>query len=149
MTKPYFNDNMVNQKFNFSGKNILVVEDDETSLAIAENVLKKYNFNVILAKDGNQAVNTFNSKPDFFFETILMDVNMPNMDGIEATEHIRSLPKKDAKKIPIIAMTADDSEEDVEKSIASGMDEHISKPIEATRLLSILERYLDWKSFLS
>lgn len=147
--KPFLTTEKTAKNFDFAGKTVLLVEDDELSRSIAENVLRSNNFNVVSVSNGKEAVDVFAAKPDFYFDAILMDVQMPEMDGIEASALIRKTSKRDAHKVPIIAVTSDDTNDSIEKCLASGMDEHIGKPIDATALLNILERYLDWKDFIA
>lgn len=147
--KPFLTTEKTVKNFDFAGKTVLLVEDDELSRSIAENVLRSNKFNVVSVSNGKEAVDVFTAKPDFYFDAILMDVQMPEMDGIEASALIRKTGKRDAHKVPIIAVTSDDTNDSIEKCLASGMDEHIGKPIDATALLNILERYLDWKDFIA
>ena len=93
---------------------------------------------VTVAKNGLQAVNIFKEKPEGSFDAILMDIMMPVMDGLTATKKIRTLNHPDAKKIPIIAMTANAFKEDKEKCLAAGMNAHLAKPIEIKNLKKVL-----------
>lgn len=121
-----------------TGMNILLVEDNELNMEIAEFILQNKKANVTKAWNGEEAVSTFkNSKPGTF-DVILMDIMMPVMDGYTATENIRSLDRSDAKTIPIIAMTANAFTEDKIRAYNAGMNNHISKPISAERLLQML-----------
>ena len=97
---------------------------------------------VTVAKNGRQAVECFENNPPGTFDAILMDVMMPVMDGIAATKAIRAMERADAKTIPIIAMTANAFEEDKREAIAAGMNEHIAKPVQADKLLSILSEVI-------
>ena len=94
------------------------------------------------AQNGEIAVHMFGEKPAGYFDAILMDVRMPVMDGLSATRAIRALDHPDAKTIPIIAMTANVFDEDVERSFAAGMNAHLSKPIEPERLYENLARLI-------
>ena len=99
--------------------------------------------------DGQEAVELFrNSEPDEF-DVILMDIMMPVMNGYEATKMIRSLDREDAKKIPIIAMTANAFTEDRIRAKEAGMDEHIAKPVDAKLLVKVIHKLVDWRKILS
>jgi len=97
---------------------------------------------VILANNGERGVSEFSHAPIGYFDAILMDIRMPVMDGYEATKVIRSLTREDAKKVPIIAMTADAFEDDVKKALASGMNAHLAKPVSPEDLYKTLEKVL-------
>ena len=94
------------------------------------------------AENGSIAVEMFKSKPEGYYDAILMDVRMPVMDGLTATETIRALDRPDAKTIPIVAMTANVFDEDVERSHKVGMNAHLSKPIEPERMYATLENLI-------
>ena len=116
----------------------LLVEDNELNAEIAETLLSDEGAVVTVAKNGLQAVNIFKEKPEGSFDAILMDIMMPVMDGLTATKKIRTLNHPDAKKIPIIAMTANAFKEDKEKCLAAGMNAHLAKPIEIKNLKKVL-----------
>lgn len=118
---------------------VLLAEDNELNREIASFVLKDEGIQVTEAMDGQQAVSLFLKKPEYYFDAILMDIMMPSMDGYKATQFIRSCGKKDAKTIPIIAMTANAFDEDRKKSKAAGMNAHLSKPLDAQKLIETLE----------
>ena len=120
------------------GLNLLLVEDNELNAEIAETLLSDEGAVVTVAKDGLQAVNIFKEKPEGSFDAILMDIMMPVMDGLTATKKIRTLNHPDAKKIPIIAMTANAFKEDKEKCLAAGMNAHLAKPIEIENVKKVL-----------
>lgn len=124
-----------------SGMNLLLAEDMEINAEIAEYLLSKLQAKVVTVSNGQEAVSTYSQHESGFFDAILMDVQMPEMDGHEATKVIRSMDRPDAKTIPIIAMTANAYEGDKEKSLAAGMDAHIIKPINANKLLTALLHY--------
>ena len=98
------------------------------------------------AENGQIAVDMFSEHPAGYYDAILMDVRMPVMDGLEATRAIRALDRPDAKSIPIIAMTANAFDEDVQQSLQSGMDAHLSKPVEPEYLYETLSRVIQSKN---
>ena len=122
----------------FQGKKLLLVEDNELNREIAMEFLTEAGFVVDSAEDGASAVQKMEQAAPGQYDLILMDIQMPNMDGYEATRRIRALP--DAKKagIPIFAMTANAFEEDRQNALKAGMNGHIAKPLDVPRLLSIL-----------
>ena len=123
------------------GMTILLCDDNMLNRNIAERLLKKAEADVLIACNGEEAVQTFEHSDIGSIDVILMDVMMPVMDGLEATKKIRSLDRPDAKNIPIISMTANAFEEDIQKSLAAGMNEHLSKPINGKLLVSTLMKY--------
>ncbi len=127
----------------FSGKRILLVEDNELNREIAEAILEETGFAVDTASDGTDAVDMVSRSEEYFYDAVLMDVQMPVMDGYEATRTIRALQRRDAKDLPIIAMTANAMEEDRENALKSGMNDHIAKPIDMKLFLKILGKYLN------
>ncbi|MCM1415066.1 MAG: response regulator [bacterium] len=126
----------------FNGKRVLLVEDNELNREIAEAILGETGFEVESAPDGTDAVEMVNKAPEYYYDAILMDIQMPVMDGYEATRTIRSLPRKDVKTLPIIAMTANAMEEDKEAALKNGMNAHIAKPLDIGLFLSVLGKYL-------
>lgn len=120
------------------GTKILLVEDNELNAEIAETILRDNGAFVTTVTDGAQAVDAFSSNPEKTFDLILMDIMMPVMNGYEATKNIRNLDRKDAKEIPIIAMTANAFKEDEEKCIKAGMNAHIAKPVKVKSLIEII-----------
>ena len=126
----------------FSGKRILVVEDNELNREIAESILEETGFIVETAPDGTDAVNMIARAEEHYYDAILMDVQMPVMDGYEATRTIRSLSRQDVKDLPIIAMTANAMEEDKKNALKNGMNAHIAKPIDMEVFLKVLNKYL-------
>lgn len=133
------------ERFDFSGRRILLAEDNELNREIAETLLRMEGFEIECAKDGKKALDLFIRKRPGYFDAVLMDIRMPVMDGLEATKKIRTSGKKDARTIPIIAMTANAFDEDMKKSLESGMDGHLSKPIEIREVLKKLEEVLTQK----
>jgi len=128
--------------FDFSGKRVLLAEDNEINAEIAKHILESKNCTVELAQNGAEAVESFAQAQCGYYNAILMDVRMPVMDGLEATKAIRAMRKADSKSIPIIAMTANAFQEDVNLSLESGMNLHLAKPIEPMTLYKALERFL-------
>ena len=120
------------------GLNILLVEDNELNMEIAEFVIQSEGASVVKAWNGQEAVEAFEKSASGEFDVILMDVMMPVMNGYEATKTIRTMDRSDAKKIPIIAMTANAFVEDRIKSKEAGMNEHVSKPIDMKLLVEII-----------
>ena len=94
------------------------------------------------AENGKIALEKFQASPEGYYDAILMDIRMPEMDGLTATSRIRELDREDAKKIPIIALTANAFDEDVQSSLQAGLDAHLSKPVEPDSLFSTLEELI-------
>ena len=128
--------------YDFKGKRILLVEDDELNREIAEELIGATGASVESAEDGVQAVEKFKESAEGYYDLILMDVQMPHMDGYEATRCIRALGRSDAQKVPIFAMTANAFAEDVQKSREAGMNAHISKPLDIRAVYKQMNRYL-------
>ncbi|MBP3380027.1 MAG: response regulator [Ruminococcus sp.] len=126
----------------FSGKRILLVEDNELNREIATAILEESGFEVESAPDGTDAVKMVGDSEEKYYDAVLMDVQMPTMDGYEATRTIRALPRNDVETLPIIAMTANALEEDKEAALKNGMDAHIAKPIDIDHFLSVLEKFM-------
>ena len=120
------------------GRNILLAEDNDLNAEIAEAILKHVGLKIDRVEDGVQCVNRIMEMPVGTYDMILMDIQMPKMDGYKATQAIRHLPDRDKACIPIIAMTANAFEEDKRDAIAVGMNGHIAKPIQMDKLLSML-----------
>lgn len=129
------------QKEDFAGRRILLVEDNEINMEIARTLLEFRNASVDGACNGQQAVEMFRSSPPNHYDAVLMDVRMPVMDGIAATQSIRGLNRADAATVPILAMTANAFAEDIEQSRKAGMNEHLAKPIEPETLYARLASY--------
>jgi signal transduction histidine kinase/CheY-like chemotaxis protein len=123
----------------FSGKNILLAEDIEINRDIVTELLEDTNANFAEACDGVEAVRMFQNSAEGYFDVILMDIQMPEMDGYEATKQIRRLPRRDAASVPIIAMTANAYREDIEKALNSGMNGHLSKPVNFKLMVATLQ----------
>ncbi len=128
--------------FDFSGKKVLLVEDNAVNTEIASTILASHGITVVCATNGEKGMNLFKASHDGEFDAILMDIHMPVMDGYEATAAIRAMKRRDAGRIPIIAMTADAYEGDIAHCLAAGMNGHTSKPVDPERLFSELARVM-------
>ena len=124
------------------GRNILLEEDNDLNAEIAEAILESAGLKIERVEDGIQCVNRIEKMPADTYDMILMDIQMPQMDGYKATQAIRNLPDKDKASIPIVAMTANAFEEDKRDAIAAGMNGHIAKPIQVDKLLSTLSEVI-------
>ncbi len=124
----------------FSGKRVLLVDDNELNREIAEVILEETGFSVETAPDGTDAVSMVEHAQENYYDAILMDVQMPVMDGYEATRTIRKLPRKDVKHLPIIAMTANAMEEDKEEALKNGMNAHLAKPLNVESFIALLQK---------
>ena len=124
------------------GRNILLAEDNDLNAEIAEAILERAGLKTERVEDGIQCVNRIEKMPAGTYDMILMDIQMPKMNGYKATQEIRNLPDKDKACIPIVAMTANAFEEDKREAIAAGMNGHIAKPIQVDKLLSILSEVI-------
>lgn len=125
-----------------SGKRLLLAEDNALNREIAVNLLTRLGFTVESAENGEIAVNMISAAAPGYYDLILMDIQMPVMDGYEATKKIRSLADPLRSGIPIIAVTANAFEEDREQSMAAGMNGHVAKPIDTEALLSTIQQFL-------
>lgn len=126
----------------YSGKRILLVEDNELNREIAVEIIGSTGITIDTAINGLDAVHKVAQSEEGFYQIILMDIQMPIMDGYEATRQIRSLQRRDIAHIPIIAMTANAFSEDVTNAIKAGMNYHLAKPIDIGALMGILSKYL-------
>lgn len=126
------------EEISFPGKRILVVEDNELNMEIICTILENYGIETEQAVNGKEAVRRMEESVPGYYDMIFMDIMMPEMDGLEATRTIRNLDREDCKKIPIYAMSANAFDEDVKRSLASGMNGHLSKPVN----LQVLEKTL-------
>lgn len=130
----------MSKKSILAGKHIMVVEDNEINRMIVVSILEDQECEMTEARDGQEALASFEeSRPDYF-DLILMDIQMPVMNGYEATRRIRSLDRPDAKSVPIIAMTANAFREDIEKALDAGMDDVATKPLDIGLLLKKIEQ---------
>lgn len=128
--------------YDFSGKRVLLAEDNEINIEITKNILIHKNFEVEVAVNGQEAVDAFLSREAGYYDAILMDIRMPVMDGLKASELIRNSDRADAQTIPIVAMTANAFEEDVRKSFEMGLNAHLSKPVDIEQMYRVLEELL-------
>jgi CheY-like chemotaxis protein len=124
----------------FTERRILLAEDVEINREIVQSLFEPTGLEIDCAENGKEAVRMFAQSPERY-DMIFMDVQMPEMDGCEATRHIRLLDIPQAKTIPIIAMTANVFKEDVEKCLSAGMDSHIGKPIDFEEVIDKLRSY--------
>lgn len=127
----------------FKGKRVLLVEDNELNREIAQAILEETGFLVETAPDGTDAVDMMKQAEEYYYDAVLMDVQMPVMNGYEATREIRSLPRADVRDLPIIAMTANAMDEDKETALKSGMNAHLAKPISVDLFIATLGRFLN------
>ncbi|MBQ8983470.1 MAG: response regulator [Lachnospiraceae bacterium] len=126
------------QLSDLKGRRVLLAEDMEINAEIMAMLLSTREVEVDIAENGRVAVDKFSASAEFYYDAILMDVRMPVLDGLGAAEAIRALPRPDAKTIPIIAMTANAFDEDVQRSLQAGMNAHLSKPVEQDKLFLTL-----------
>ncbi len=122
--------------------NILLFEDHPINALVAKKLISSLGANVVCAKDGKEGIEIFEKSSQDYFDIIFMDVQMPNIDGFEATKIIRKLDRSDATSVPIIAMTANVFAQDIEKCLAVGMNSHISKPIETKVIIKEIKKML-------
>ena len=126
----------------YTGKRVLLVEDNDLNREIAEEIISMTGVEVVTADNGKTAVDMMESRSHGKIDLIFMDIQMPVMNGYQATSAIRTLHRKEAKQIPIVAMTANAFAEDVMLAKNAGMNEHISKPLDMTRLCDVLKKWL-------
>jgi len=126
---------------NYKNSRILLVEDNELNMEIALEILGSTGVQIDTAYNGQEAVDAFCAKPEFYYSLIFMDIQMPVMDGLEATRQIRARNRADASVVNIVSMTANAFAEDRQKSIEAGMNAHITKPLDVEQLLECLDRW--------
>lgn len=131
-----------NQRALLAGRRFLVAEDNLINAEILKELMTLYDAQTDIQSDGAQAVQAFSRSPEGTYDAVLMDIQMPNMDGYQAAEAIRALERSDAARIPIIAMTANAFDEDVQRALRSGMNAHVAKPIDMDVLYASLSRLL-------
>lgn len=130
------------EEYSLTGIHFLLAEDNELNAEIAKTMLEMSGAKITVVSNGQEVVSTFETSPKGTYQCILMDINMPVMNGYEATKSIRSLSRKDAKTIPILALTANAFDEDKKEAIASGMNGHVAKPIELNILVNQIQKLL-------
>ena len=118
---------------------MLLAEDVQVNAEIIQMLLQTRQIETDHAENGKIAVEMFSSQPVGHYDAILMDMRMPEMDGLEATRTIRAMDREDARAIPIIALTANAFDEDVQRSLQAGLDAHLSKPVQPEVLFATLE----------
>ena len=128
-----------NSKAELAGRRILLAEDMPINAEIMLMVLQMRQMEADLAENGRLAVEKFAASPVGYYDAILMDMRMPEMDGLEASRTIRAMARPDAASVPIIALTANAFDEDVQRSLQAGLNAHLSKPVEPDRLFETLE----------
>ena len=129
-------------EYDFTGRRVLLAEDNQINTEVAVMLLESKGFEVETAENGLRALELFSKSKAGYYAAILMDIRMPQMDGLTAANNIRHLSNADAGSIPIIAMTANAFDDDIEKSKAAGMNAHLAKPIEPKRLYQILYDFI-------
>ena len=129
----------------FTGKRILLAEDNDLNAEIAIAILEEQGLEVERAEDGIVCVNMIEKADADHYDLVLMDIQMPNMDGYKATQLIRQLPDKKKSRVPVIAMTANAFEEDKRNALVAGMDGFLSKPIVIEELLYTLQNTMEVK----
>lgn len=130
------------EEVSFEGKRILLVEDIELNREIAKEILEEEGIIVEEAVDGSIAVDMVSKSEPGYYSLIFMDIQMPVMDGYEATRQIRKLENKELAQIPIVAMTANVLDEDIQNSLEAGMDAHLAKPIDIMAMFSTMQKYI-------
>ena len=133
---------LIRKQYDFYNHTVLIAEDIEINQEIMKAILEETDIDIDFAENGQIAVSMYKENPDKY-SLILMDINMPEMDGYEASRQIRALDLPGAKDIPILAMTANVFKEDIEKCLESGMNDHTGKPIDAVALFGMLNKYLE------
>ena len=133
------------KRADLEGRRILMAEDVLINAEIMRQLLELRGVSTDHAENGRIVLEMFDRSPKGYYDAILMDVRMPEMDGLAATSAIRALPRPDAKTIPIIAMTANAFDEDVQRSLQAGMNAHLSKPVEPDHLYQTLEELI-WEA---
>lgn len=130
------------EDYDFSGKRVLLAEDNAVNAEVLTGFLKRVNLQVDHAENGKEALKRYESMPDYYYDMLFLDLNMPIMDGYEAAEKIREANKADAQEIPIAAVTADIFAEGVVKVHKAGMNDYVTKPIDCAALYQTIEKYL-------
>ena len=131
------------EPIDLAGKRILLAEDMFVNAEIIKEILKMQDMEVDHAENGKLVVEMFEKSPPNYYDAVLMDIRMPEMDGLTATEKIRALDRADAKTVPIIALTANAFDEDVQRSLQAGMNAHLTKPVEPEHLYETIAEFID------
>ena len=126
----------------YSGKRVLLVEDVDLNLEIAETLMEFIGIETETARDGQQAVDMLLEKPENYFDLVFMDIQMPVKNGYEAAKEIRASGREDLKTIPIVAMSADAFSDDIQRALAAGMNDHVAKPVELSKLSAAIEKWI-------
>lgn len=134
------------RKGNYAGKCVMLVEDNELNMEIGKYILEEENLRVVVARNGKEAVDLLIASSPGTFDLIFMDIMMPVMNGLEATEAIRKCGHKQARTIPIVAMTANAFVDDVKHCMDAGMNEHLVKPLDIKKVIEVLNHYLGQSS---
>jgi CheY-like chemotaxis protein len=158
IAKPLFTENLINEfknvlkrkkiaaesirKAELEGRRVILAEDIEVNAQIMMKVLSMRKIEADHAVNGKEAVELYKNKPEGYYDAILMDMRMPEMDGLTATRNIRALGREDSASIPIIALTANAFDEDVQQSLQAGLNAHLSKPVEPAVLFETLEKLI-------
>lgn len=127
---------------NFMGKKVLLAEDNDLNWEIANELLSDLGLELDWAENGQICVEKFSDSDVGYYDVVLMDLRMPVMTGLEAARAIRALERPDARTVPIIAMTADAFAEDVKRCLESGMNAHISKPVDIDEVVRLLKKHI-------
>ncbi len=130
-------------RWDFSEKRLLLVEDNEINREIEQEILHMSGVRIDMAEDGQQAVDRFRESEPFYYDMVLMDIQMPVMNGLDATRAIRAMDREDSQVVPIIAMTANAFVEDVKNSMDAGMNAHLPKPLDIEQVFSTMGMFLE------
>ncbi len=130
------------EKVDLTGKRALLVEDNELNQEIAKMLLEDEGLVLTTADNGKEAVERFAESPEFTYDFIFMDIMMPVMDGLEATRQIRALPRRDAGDVPILAMTANAFQDDIQQSMEAGMNDHLMKPLDMKKIRQAMQEHV-------
>jgi CheY-like chemotaxis protein len=131
-----------NEEISLEGRRILVAEDMDINAQILLKILSQKGIEADRAENGEAALDKFRDSEPWHYDAILMDMRMPVMNGLEATAAIRALDREDAGKVPIIALTANAFDEDVERSLQAGLNAHLSKPLQPEVIFDTLKRLI-------
>ena len=138
-----YEEQQIQETENLEGVRILVADDNELNLEIMFEILNSSGAEVDCVHNGKEALDTYLKSSQGYYQIILMDVHMPEMDGLQATKKIRNSGRPDASIVPIIAMTADVFKEDIRRCKDAGMDAHIGKPVELDKLYSMVRKFIN------